>query len=90
MGKKFINLILIFSFSIGIFGISMGIFYIFQPDPINPIILGAQIPEDPVFILEKPFSSNLPIMIINTYGQSIPDEPKITANMKIIHNGPSA
>ncbi|MFZ4620074.1 MAG: CotH kinase family protein [Bacteroidota bacterium] len=32
-------------------------------------------------------SSNLPIVIINTHGQSIPDEPKITADMGIIFNG---
>ncbi|NQV14985.1 CotH kinase family protein [bacterium] len=33
-------------------------------------------------------SSNLPIICINTSGQSIPDEPKITAHMGIIDNGP--
>ncbi len=32
-------------------------------------------------------SSNLPIVIINTNGQTIPDEPKITADMGIIYNG---
>ncbi|MBX2891062.1 MAG: CotH kinase family protein [Saprospiraceae bacterium] len=32
-------------------------------------------------------SSNLPIVIISTNGQSIPDEPKITAQMKVIDNG---
>ncbi|MCF8358086.1 MAG: hypothetical protein K9H26_04960 [Prolixibacteraceae bacterium] len=32
-------------------------------------------------------SSNLPIVLINTNGQEIPDEPKITADMKIIFNG---
>ncbi len=32
-------------------------------------------------------SSNLPILVINTSGQSIPDEPKITAQMGIIDNG---
>ncbi|MFX0138918.1 MAG: CotH kinase family protein, partial [Candidatus Hodarchaeota archaeon] len=32
------------------------------------------------------FSSNLPIIIINTYGQSIPDEPKIIADLIIIYN----
>lgn len=32
-------------------------------------------------------SSKLPIVIINTKGQTIPDEPKITANMKVISNG---
>lgn len=31
-------------------------------------------------------SSNLPIVIIDTYGKSIPDEPKIMADMKIIWN----
>jgi hypothetical protein len=32
--------------------------------------------------------TNLPIVIIDTWGQSIPDEPKITAEMGIIFNGP--
>ena len=33
-------------------------------------------------------SSNLPIVVINTGGQVIPDDPKITADMGIIYNGP--
>jgi subtilisin-like proprotein convertase family protein len=33
------------------------------------------------------FKSNLPIVIINTGGAQIQDEPKIPANMKIIDNG---
>ena len=33
-------------------------------------------------------SSNLPIVIINTNGQYIPDEPKVTAQMQVIYNGP--
>jgi hypothetical protein len=33
-------------------------------------------------------SSNLPIILINTNGQRISDEPKITAKMKIIYNEP--
>jgi hypothetical protein len=33
------------------------------------------------------FTSNLPIIVINTNGQTIPDEPKITAHMGIIDNG---
>lgn len=33
-------------------------------------------------------SSNLPIFSINTFDQSIPDEPKITAHMGVIDNGP--
>ncbi|HEX7358119.1 MAG TPA: hypothetical protein VF270_10460, partial [Ignavibacteriaceae bacterium] len=32
-------------------------------------------------------SSNLPIVVINTNGQIIPDEIKITADMGIIYNG---
>ena len=32
--------------------------------------------------------SNLPIVVINTYGVEIPDEPKIDAEMGIINNGP--
>ena len=34
------------------------------------------------------FSSPLPIIIIDTEGDSIPDEPKVRANMDIIDNGP--
>jgi len=33
-------------------------------------------------------TSNLPIVIINTNGEEIPDEPKITGTMGIIDNGP--
>lgn len=33
-------------------------------------------------------SSNLPILVINTNGQTIKDEPKIVASMGIIDNGP--
>jgi len=33
------------------------------------------------------FTSNLPIIIIDTEGKSIPDEPKIMVNMQIIYNG---
>src|ERR1700749_2733025 len=32
-------------------------------------------------------SSNLPIIVINTNGQTIVDDPKITADMGIIYNG---
>ena len=32
-------------------------------------------------------SSNLPIVVINTHGQTIPDYPKITADMGIIYDG---
>jgi hypothetical protein len=32
--------------------------------------------------------SNLPIIVINTFGEPIPDDPKITARMGIIDNGP--
>ncbi len=32
--------------------------------------------------------SNLPIVVINTFGVTIPNEPKITASMGIIDNGP--
>lgn len=35
-------------------------------------------------------SSNLPIVVINTGGLEIPDEPKIPANMGIIYNGAGA
>jgi hypothetical protein len=36
------------------------------------------------------YQSNLPIVVLNTLGQSIPDEPKIDATMGIIYNGPGA
>jgi hypothetical protein len=36
------------------------------------------------------YQSNLPIVLLNTLGQSIPDEPKIDATMGIIYNGPGA
>ncbi len=36
---------------------------------------------------QTPASSNLPLIIITTNGQTIPDEPKITADMGIIYNG---
>ncbi len=32
--------------------------------------------------------SNLPIVVINTFGVPIPDEPKVTGHMGIIDNGP--
>lgn len=47
-----------------------------------------------VFVSNKDFSqvtftsSNHPIVVINTHGQTIPDEPKITADMGVIDNGP--
>ncbi len=34
------------------------------------------------------YQSNLPIVIINTEGETIPDEPKIDGTMGIIYNGP--
>jgi hypothetical protein len=41
------------------------------------------------FLYAQTFSSsNLPIVIINTGGQTIADEPKIMADMGIIYNGP--
>ena len=46
---------------------------------------------NPVFsqVNDVPFtSSNLPIIVINTAGNVIPDDPKITADIGIIYNGP--
>lgn len=34
------------------------------------------------------FYSNLPIIVINTFGASIPDDPKVTANMRVVGTGP--
>ncbi len=36
---------------------------------------------------EELINSNLPLMIINTNGQTIPDEPKIIVDMDLINNG---
>jgi len=38
--------------------------------------------------LDAPDSTILPLVLINTLGQAIVDEPKINTNLKIIHNGP--
>lgn len=38
--------------------------------------------------LDAPDSTKLPLVLINTLGQEIMDDPKITTNLKIIHNGP--
>ncbi len=43
---------------------------------------------NPVLCQVSFFESNLPIVIINTNGRQIPDEPKIQAHMGIIDNGP--
>jgi CotH kinase protein/Secretion system C-terminal sorting domain len=40
-----------------------------------------------VCVAQSLTSSNLPIIVINTNGQEIPDDPKITADMGIIFNG---
>lgn len=37
---------------------------------------------------QTPVSSNLPLVLINTNGRTIPDEPKIVADLRIIDNGP--
>ena len=38
-------------------------------------------------VLPQSFTqSNLPLILIDTKGQAIPDEPKITALMKVINN----
>ncbi|MPR31862.1 CotH kinase family protein [Salmonirosea aquatica] len=42
----------------------------------------------PLLAQSIPTSSNLPIVIIKTNGQTIVDEPKIMADMGIIYNGP--
>lgn len=39
---------------------------------------------------QLPATSNLPLININTNGQTIPNDPKITADMGVIFNGPGA
>lgn len=62
---------------------------------LKPLIMQIRLPL--LFILlatlsmlsaQTDFSSNLPIIIIDTEGDNIPDEPKVRASMKIIDNGP--
>jgi len=46
---------------------------------------------DPPSWFFPPFQSDstlLPLMVINTYGQAIPDEPRIVAHMGMIYHGP--
>ena len=38
------------------------------------------------FSCESPKNSDLPIIMINTFGQDIPDDPKIPAQMAITYN----
>jgi len=41
---------------------------------------------DPEIEVSSEFSSNLPLMIVDTNGRDIPDEPKIPGQMKIVDN----
>ncbi len=43
-----------------------------------------EIPDPPAF------ESKLPIVVVNTSGVAVPDEPKITATMGIVDNGPGS
>jgi hypothetical protein len=48
---------------------------------------------DPPSWFFPPFRSDstlLPLMVINTYGQAIPDEPRIVAHMGLIYHGPDS
>jgi len=40
--------------------------------------------------INPPAETNIPLVLINTYGNQIVDEPKISTNLKIIDNGPGA
>lgn len=50
-------------------------------------LLGSFLMGSPL-LAQTPFSSKLPIIVINTQGQDIPDDPKIVARMGIVDNGP--
>ena len=53
------------------------------------IVDDSQIYSDPPLWFQEPIvfdDSNLPLMIIDTYGAGIPDEPRIPAHMGIINN----
>lgn len=61
--------------------------------PLRPstLLLALALLAAPLAAQEVEFtSSNLPIVIVDTDGQTIPDEPKIAARMRIIDNGPGA
>ncbi len=57
--------------------------------PILFILLNLLIQENGLYGQVQLSQSNLPIILVNTNGQDIVDEPKITADMKIIYNGAS-
>jgi hypothetical protein len=40
--------------------------------------------------ISPPAETNIPLILIDTYGNQIVDEPKINTNLKIINNGPGA
>jgi hypothetical protein len=42
------------------------------------------------FCIGQTLTSNLPIIVIDTHGSAIPDEPKVIADMGIIYNGEGA
>jgi len=70
-----------------------GIWQLFIDDTSQPFYSGTLVSWTITFgsnpYMGFPFSSsNLPIIKINTNGQSIVDDPKILANMQIIDNGP--
>ena len=66
--------------------VRMVIFFDFQGTTPNEHWLIDDIIRKPGEPLE--FESHLPILVIDTYGVPIPDEPKITAHLGIIDNGP--
>ncbi|WP_420455328.1 CotH kinase family protein [Rubrivirga sp.] len=44
----------------------------------------------PSAVAQTGFSSSLPILVIETEGGAIPDEPKVMAQMRVVDNGPGA
>jgi spore coat protein CotH len=54
---------------------------------LSTLISGYLVGQNKETLLE---STNLPLIVINTNGQDIQDEPKITAEIKIIYNGQAA
>ncbi len=55
---------------------------------VNPSILYRSTPS--WFVNPLSVSSKLPLVVINTWGVEIPNDPKLTAWMKVIDNGPGA
>lgn len=63
-----------------------GFFFLYPGRLMSVLIFAFTLSQGLVLSGQLNFTSNLPILVINTNGQEILDEPKITARLGIIHN----